>query len=172
MTIRMMIVAGACVCLATVEAYAQQTGLSSADKEFMIMAAKTNMTEAHLGQMAQSEGAATDVKNFGQTLTQDHTKAYEELTELSGKTGESVPKGINVGKDATIQQLAKLKGPAFDRVFLRHEIQDHEKAATAFRREAERGRNPEVKGYAQKLLPTIEEHLREAQKLAKTAGKA
>lgn len=166
MILRITALAAACLCVAWAQATASGS-LSKADKQFMNLAATDNMTEAHLGQMAEAQAADPGLKTFGQTLTQDHTTAYEELTALSSKTGESIPKGINVGKDAAIQQLTRLKGAAFDRRFLQHEIQDHEKAIAAFRREAEHGENPDVKAYAQKVLPTLQQHLQKAQELAK-----
>ncbi len=167
MNLRITALAGACLCLGWAQASAQSPALNKADKQFMTIAAKANMTEAHLGQMAESQAAGSSVKNFAETLVQDHTKAYEDLTALSTKTGENIPRGINVAKDATIQQLSKLKGSGFDRRFLLHEIADHEKALAAFKREAAQGRNPEVKGYAQSYVHTIEEHLQKAQALAK-----
>ena len=171
MTFPKMMLAGACLCMSALP-LAAQTGLNSTDKQFMTMAAQADMTEAHLGQMAQAQGTDADFKNFGQTLTQDHTKAYEELSVLSGKTGESIPKGIDVGKDAAIRQMTKMKGRSFESTFLRHEIQDHERVLAAFKHEAAHGQNADVKSYAQKMLPTVEEHLHEAQKLAKSEGHA
>jgi putative membrane protein len=146
---------------------AQSGNLSSSDKQFMKIAAQAHMTEAHLGQMAEAQASDASLKAFAQTLVHDHSIAYGELRALSYKTGEEIPKGINVGKDTAIQQLAKLKGSSFERRFLQHEIQDHEKAIAAFKREANHGQNPDVKGYAQKLIPTLEGHLHKAQEIAK-----
>jgi putative membrane protein len=165
---RITLSAAAIVCIACAPAAAQSSALSNADKTFMRLAAEDNMTEAHLGEMAASQAANSDLKTFAHTLVQDHTKAYEELSALSGKTGEDIPKGIDVRKDAAIQQLGRLKGASFDRRFLQNEIRDHEKAISAFKREAEHGQNSDVKGYAQKVLPTLEEHLHKAQEIART----
>jgi putative membrane protein len=90
------------------------------------------------------------------------------LLNLSDKTGEKIPRAINVAKNASIQQLTKVKGQGFVGRFLRHEIQDHKKTIAAFKREAEHGQNAEIKGYAQKTLPTLEEHLRKAEELARS----
>lgn len=145
-----------------------QTGASSSsDTEFMKWAATSNMTEAHLGKMAQEQASSSDVKSFGQTLVQDHTKAYDELSAVAKKTGETVPTGIDIRRNHAIEQLMHDKGAAFDRRFLSHEIQDHKKAIAEFKREAEKGQNPDVKAYAQKMLPTLQEHLQKAEELEK-----
>ena len=52
------------------------------------MAAVADMTEAHLGQMAEGKAARSGIKDFGQTLVKDHTKAYQELTALDNKLGQ------------------------------------------------------------------------------------
>jgi putative membrane protein len=165
---RITLSAAAIVCIACAQAAAQSSALSNADESFMRLAAQDNMTEAHLGEMAESQAADSALKTFAHTLVQDHTKAYEELSALSGTTGGDIPKGIDVRKDAAIQQLGKLKGASFDRRFLQNEIRDHEKAISAFKREAEHGQNSDVKGYAQKVVPTLEEHLHKAQEIART----
>ena len=59
--------------------------LNNADKQFLIMAARTDMIEAHEGQMAENQANRADVKDFGKTLVQDHTQSYEQLTALSGQ---------------------------------------------------------------------------------------
>jgi putative membrane protein len=146
---------------------ADSAKLSPKDKQFLRMAAVTDMTEAHLGQMAQSKAAKSGIKDFGQTLVKDHTSAYQELAALDGKLGQAIPKGINIRRDRQVEQLTSLKGKKFDGQFLRVEVQDHQRAVAAFKREAQHGKDQDIKAYANQVLPTMEEHLREAEKLLK-----
>jgi putative membrane protein len=162
-----ILIAGCCSVVLAVPALAQSTKLTSRDREFLKMAAVSNMTEAHLGEMAQDKAAQSGIKSYGQMLVKDDTKAYEELTVLDSKLGQSTPKGINVRRDKAVEMLADLKGKRFDGRFLREEVQDHERQLAAFRREAQHGHEPDVKAYATQELPTMEEHLREAEKLLK-----
>jgi putative membrane protein len=147
-------------------AYAQSAKLSVGDKQFLKMAAETHMAQAHLGQMAQAQGSEDRVKTFGKTLDQDHTKSYSELSGLATKVGQTIPKGIDVRRDKGIAQLMHMKGKSFDRTFVRNEIQDHRRVLAEFKREASRGESPEIKAYAQQMIPTIENHLHEAESLA------
>lgn len=140
-------------------------GPSKTDEQFMKMAAVDNMTEAHIGQMAQAQASAPGVKDFGQTLSTDHTTAYQKLTELASKTGVEIPKGI--GREHSISSLEHLKGASFDHAFLQNEIQAHKTAIAAFKREAEHGEDADVKAYAQATIPTLESHLQTAESLAK-----
>jgi putative membrane protein len=162
-----LLIVGSCFTLLSATALAQSAKLSPRDKEFLKMAAVANMTEAHLGQLAESQASRSSVKDFGQTLVKDHTSAYQELAALDSKLGETIPKGINVRRDKTIEELAHVKGKRFDVPFLRDEVRDHERAIAAFKREAQHGQDQDIKAYANQVLPTMEEHLREAEKLLK-----
>jgi putative membrane protein len=158
-----------CVLIVSLPLLAQSQTASNVDKAFMTMAAQADMTEAHLGQMAESQASKSQVKDFGQKLTHDHTDAYVQLTALAVKTRNAIPKGIDVRKISAIEQLMKAKGARFDRQFVQDEIRDHQKALAEFRREAQHGQNHDVKTYASKMIPVLEDHLHEAQTLAKPA---
>ena len=162
-----ILIAGCCSVLLTVPALAQSTKLSPRDKEFLKMAAVSNMTEAHLGEMAEGKAAKTGIKDYGQMLVKDHTKAYEELTALDSKLGQSIPRGINVRRDKAVEQLANMKGKRFDGQFLREEVQDHERMLAVFKREAQHGQDPDVKAYANQALPPWRNTSVEAEKLLK-----
>jgi putative membrane protein len=146
-----------------------QAKASAADQAFMKMAAQSDMTEAHIGQMAANQASQSQVKDFGQKLTHDHTDAYAELAMLATKTGSSIPKGIDIRRISAVEQLKKLKGKKFDRQFVLEEIRDHEKAIVEFKREAQHGKDPDVKAYASKMIPVLQDHLSQAKALAKPA---
>ena len=160
---------GLCCCaLFSVAALAQSTKLSNSDKKFMNVAAEGDMTEAHLGQVAQAQASQAELKDFGRMLAQDYTNAYNELTELANKTGETIPKGIDVRRNKALAHLIRLRGNSFNLRFLRREIRDHQTALASFRREAEHGQDADVKAYASKMIPTLEEQLHKAEALAKS----
>ena len=76
-----------CATLLGVVAMAQSKDLSAGDKAFLKTAAEAEMTEAHMGQMAESQASAADVKDFGKKLDQDHTAAYSEISGVANKIG-------------------------------------------------------------------------------------
>jgi putative membrane protein len=141
--------------------------LNNADKQFMIAAARTDMVEAHEGQMAETQAKRADVKDFAKTLVQDHTQSYEQLTALAVKTGISIPKGINAAKDPAIAPLIRLNGDRFDREFDRDEVAAHRRALASFKHEAASGHDPDVKAWAAQRIPVLEKHLRLAEECAK-----
>lgn len=140
---------------------------AKSDAAFLSMAAQADMTAAHLGKMAQDRGAENPVKDFGKTLVTDHTDDYHQLTELSNKIGEAIPKAIDKSNDHEIATLNRAHGKTFDREFLARETSEHEKLLKAFKEEAKNGKNPEVRAYANKALPVLERHMHEAEDLVK-----
>jgi len=156
---------GVCVCGLLGAASATMNQLNRTDRAFLKVAAETDMREAHEGRMAENKAAKQDVRAFGQQLVQDQSNSYGELLELGQKTGETIPRGINVRTDRTVEDLTHAKGAQFDRRFIQDEIRNDQQTIALFRREADHGQNPDVKAWAQKTLPTLQGHLQKAKQL-------
>ena len=154
--------AGLLCCAAfSVMAVAQAGGGS--DQDFLNFAAQTDMTEAHLGQMAQDQGASQAVKDLGQMLVTDHTSDYKQLGMLASKAGLILPKGIDTKHDKMIAPFGKLKGKMFDRRYTREMVAGHTAAIATYQKEASDGQNADLKAYAKDTLPTLEKHKKAAQ---------
>jgi len=151
-------------------AQAAAAGGGSAEQDFVTLAAQTDMTEAHLGQLAQSQGSSQAVKDLGQMLTTDHTSDYTQLSTIATKAGLTVPKGIDATHNKMIAPFEKLKGKAFDHRYAQMMVKGHEQAIAAYKKEASDGQNADLKAYAQQAIPKLEQHLKSAQDAAK--GKA
>jgi len=150
---------------------AAKTGTSAkSDEAFLAAAAQADMTIVHIGKMAQERAETPKLKEFANTLVQDHTNDYQELTELAAKAGDGIPKAIDKQNDHTISMLDHQKGKSFDHAFLESQSAEHERLVSAFKREAEHGSNPDIKAYATKALPTMEQHLHDIEDLLKQKG--
>jgi putative membrane protein len=141
--------------------------LSGPDKQFLILAAKADMTAAHEAQMAETQAQRADVKGLAKRLVQDRTASYEQLTELAIKSGVSIPKGIDAAKDRTIQRLAHLKGSSFDRQYTRDEIASCLLTIATFKQEAAHAKDAGVKAYASRMIPILSKNLKLAEECAK-----
>ena len=49
-------------------------------------------------------------------------------------------------------------------------VTDHTKDVSEFKRESEKGQDPDVKSWASSTLPTLEEHLQNAKEARRSAG--
>jgi putative membrane protein len=70
----------------------------------------------------------------------------------------------------TSKMLQSKQGADFDKAYIHDMVKDHEADLAEFRREAENGKDPDVKAWAQKTLPTLEQHLESAKQVAGQIG--
>lgn len=105
----------------------------------------------------------------------DHSAAVAELTRISIELGSAAPKGLDANHQKIRDQLQSLHEPAFDRQYMQVMVDDHDQAAKLFRQETSSGHDTMLKQFAQKTLPTIEEHHKMAldlsRRLSETAAK-
>jgi putative membrane protein len=134
-----------------------------ADHMFVMKVAKGGMAEVQLGQLASEKASSDEVKKFGQRMVTDHNKANDELKSLAQQKNITLPTEIDAKDKALHDRLAKLSGPAFDRAYMQHMITDHRAVVTEFKKESTMAKDPDIKAWAAKTLPTIEEHLKLAQ---------
>ena len=137
------------------------------DGRFMMYAARDGIFHVEAGKLASERASSEGVKKFGQHAVEHHTQINDELMQLASKKGVMLPKKVNKKEQETLDKLAKLSGPDFDKAFLEMEIKDHSKDLSAFQKEAKDGKDPDMKAWAAKIVPTIEEHLKIARDLMK-----
>jgi putative membrane protein len=135
----------------------------SADSTFMMKAAQGGMAEVELGKMAVQKASSDRVKQFGQQMVDDHSRANDELKSLAAGKGMTLPGAVDAKDKATIRRLEGLQGEAFDRAYMEDMVNDHQADIAEFQREADHGSDPEVKAWAAKTLPTLQHHLQMAQ---------
>ncbi|HKB13156.1 MAG TPA: DUF4142 domain-containing protein [Vicinamibacterales bacterium] len=149
-------------------AAATTTAGKKADEMFVTKAAKGGMSEVKLGQLVSEKGSSDEVKKFGQRMVTDHGKANDELKSLAQQKNITLPTDLDAKDQALYDRLSKMSGAAFDRVYMREMLTDHRKDVNEFKKESTSGKDPDVKAWAGKTLPTLEEHL----KLAEDANKS
>jgi putative membrane protein len=136
------------------------------DKQFAREAAAGGLAEVKLGQLALDKGHSDAVKNFGQKMVDDHTKANSELQAAAAKSNITLPTvEVKPADQATYDRLSKLTGAAFDRAYARDMVQDHIHDVAAFKQEANYGTDPAIKAFASATLPTLVEHLKMAREM-------
>ena len=139
---------------------------SSADTKFLQEAADGGMAEVELGQLASEKASSSDVKQFGQRMVEDHGKANAELKQLASQKHVDLPAEPSAKHKSTKARLEKLSGDQFDKAYMADMLKDHKKDVAAFEKESRSAKDPDVKSFAAKTLPTLQDHLKQAQSLA------
>lgn len=141
----------------------EQTGMSGAmnskDRDFLMDAAIGGLMEVELGQLAAQKGASDAVKQFGQRMVDDHSKANTELMTLATSKGLTLPTAIDDKHRERVTKLSAMSGADFDRAYSKMMLKDHEKDVSEFEKQSMKATDPDVKAFASKTLPTLQEHL-------------
>jgi putative membrane protein len=140
-------------------------GLAAGERKFVMDAARGNMAEVELGKLASEKASNDAVKQFGKRVADDHGKAQSELQDLAQKKGITLPTDLAAKDKKLRDRLAKLSGAEFDRTFVNEMVKDHRKDVGDFKREAGRAKDADIKAWADKTLPTLEDHLKQVQAL-------
>ncbi|HEV7822938.1 MAG TPA: DUF4142 domain-containing protein [Burkholderiales bacterium] len=147
--------------------------LSSKDRQFISKAAQAGHAEVAAGKLAASQASSDEVKKFGQHMVDDHGKANEELARIAQAKGITPPAGPDAAHQRLATRLQAAKAAEFDRLYVSEAgVKDHKAAVALFTDQAKNGKDAELKAFAEKTLPTIKEHQKMAQDLARSAGKS
>ncbi len=147
----------------------QSSSLAAADRTFIQEAAHGGLAEVELGKLAGEKASSADVKQFAQRIVQDHGRANDELKTLAQNKDITLPNDLDATHKATKDRLEKLSGAAFDRAYMQEMVQDHEKDVREFRKQAQSAQDADLKAWAAKTLPTLEQHFKMAQEASRAA---
>ena len=141
------------------------------DRKFIQEAAGSGMFEVQAAQLGAKQAKDPQVKSFAEMLVDHHTKANDELVKLANAKQVELSAAPPRDKRRDIEKLGKKQGQEFDTEFVREVgIKAHEKDIKAFEKASKDTKDPELKAFIDKTLPTLKEHLAMAQKLPQ-AGK-
>jgi putative membrane protein len=143
--------------------------LTSRDANFLVQAASRAEEQLELGRLVSERGSSEAVKEFGQRMVADYGRAKEELAQLATRKGLVLPAGIGREQTVTIARLSRLSGPEFDRAYLQMR-QDYDRDVTEAWRRANDAQDADLKAWAAKTLPMIEEHQRQVSEMLPSVG--
>ena len=137
----------------------------SSDEKFADAAAVGGMEEVQLGQLAAQKGASDEVRQFGQRMVDDHSKAGDDLKQVASGKGWTLPAALDAKAQADVQKLSALSGDKFDKEYVSMMLKDHKKDVAEFQKESTGGADADIKSFATRTLPVIQEHLQMIQRI-------
>ncbi|MBU2013404.1 MAG: DUF4142 domain-containing protein [Gammaproteobacteria bacterium] len=149
---------------------AANLALAAEGENFVDEASAKGIAEIETAKMALDKGTSEDVKQFAKMMIDDHTKANQELAQLAQA------KDLEMSDEATLMDKAKamiLKlrdGENFDEAYANNQVVAHEQTIEMYQDYVEGGENADLKQFAQKALPKLEEHLKQAKDLQAKHG--
>jgi putative membrane protein len=145
-------------------AYAQ--GVDDAQIASIVVTA--NQVDIDAGKLASSMGSNAEVKKFGQQMATDHAGVNKQAVELVTKlkvTPKDNPTSLSLkeGGAANVASLKQLKGAAFDKAYIDHEVAYHQQVLDALDKTLiPSASNAELKALLVKVRPAFVAHLEHA----------
>ncbi len=141
----------------------KKTDLSFADSHFLRTAAKDGDEVARISRVAAERASRSEVKELAQRLATEQVNANLELQTLaSGKNLElPSPASDRLEKKWTSKKAAKFDADYIDKI-----VDDESDAVKLFTKRTE-SKDAAVAAFARKMLPVLQENLRNAQELKK-----
>ena len=170
--LKVMLVAGLLMPIAIPLFAAEQRGqLSEKDYKFVRDSSRGGTTEVQLGELAAQKAENQAVKDFGQRMVNDHGKANAELRRIAESKGALLPAEMSHKENFEIERFQKLNGKDFDKEYAEHMVKDHKKDVKEFQDATKELTDPDLRAFAEKTLPTLQDHLRAAQDIEASVKK-
>lgn len=136
------------------------------DKELVTKAGMAGLYEVQAGNLALQKAASADVKAFAQRMVTDHGKGNAELAQLATIKGLALPTELQGEHEQALQHLAMLSGAEFDKAYMQHMVGDHRKDVAEIEKASTSAGDADLRAWAAKTLPILQQHLQQAQQIA------
>ena len=126
-----------------------------------------------LGLTPEQNELSDAVGQFGRRMVHDHSDVNQELRQLASSKGVMVPQSLDEKDAAERDRLSKLSGREFDVAYMPDMVRDHKEDVSEFQKMAEKAQDPDVRAFAAKTLPMLQDHLRLAEqdeKIVRSGG--
>lgn len=139
--------------------------VTPADKEWVTTAGMAGMAEVQMATLALQNAQNPNVLAFAQRMLTDHKKATDELQQLVTAKGLTLATQLDTEHKDAVDHLEGLTGAAFDKAYMQHMVADHDKAVAHFTAGSTSAEDADIKAFATKTLPVIQEHAKLAKEL-------
>jgi putative membrane protein len=150
---------------------AKKSGNNTA-QTFVEKAASGGMLEVESSKLAKDKAKRADVKSFADIMIRDHGKANEELKSAAQSAGLNVPAKMAKKHESKLGKLKGAKAGNFDKAYVDLQVEAHREAVELFQGFSRSGEEGELKSFASRTLPILEQHQEMAKDLQKASSGA
>ena len=147
------------------------------DAQIASIVVVANQVDIDAGHLAESKASSTDVKSFAKQMVTDHTGVNKQAVALVTKLGVTpqdnpTSQSLKKGGEDNMKSLKSLKGTAFDKAYIDHEVAYHQQVLDAIDKTLiPSAQNAELKALLVAVRPAFVAHLEHAQQIQANLGK-
>lgn len=149
---------------------------SLTDPQIAHIVVTANAVDIDAGKLAEKKGSTKDVRQFGKQMVTDHAAVNKQATGLAKKLkvkpeANDTSASLRKGGDENLARLKKLKGKAFDKAYVDHEVAYHQAVIDAVDKTLiPSAKNAQLKALIEKVRPALVQHLAHAKHLQASLG--
>ena len=150
---------------------AQDAPAQGADSAFLQQAGQACADQIRLGELATQNASNQQVKDFARKAMDENSRINDELKTLAAAKNVSLPAEMGLKDQAGYKTMSSKRGEEFDKIYIASMVKNHQNHVAAFEKEANDGKDPDVKAFAAKALPILRDQLKSAQTIAGEVAK-
>ena len=132
--------------------------MTPTDKTFVTKAAQGGIAEVMCSRLALTHSMNKNVLMVARRMIKEHGIANADLKQTTMKLGIMAPSHTDPMHMAMYRKLSGLHGTAFDKAYMSGQVKDHDATVALFKTEIDKGQESNIRGFATKYLPTIQDH--------------
>ena len=148
------------------------SGLADSDAQFLHQAAHGGFAEVEGSRLAQRKATHPLLRSFAERMIEDHLRSNAELARLAESKGVELPRAPSAAQKGRLRALSSLDGLAFDRQYIdQMGVMAHENTMALYRQASANAKDPDVKAFATRTLPVLNQHLDAARQVRNAVGR-
>ena len=147
---------------------ADVTAKQEADAQFMVKTTSNALLEVELGKLAQARASTPVVRSYGASLVQKRLELLGGLRALAAAKGLAVPPALGQDEQAAYHEVSTQTGSQLDKHLMALIVKAQKQDEDGFDDMADDAYDDDIRGFAAKFLPGVQEQLAGAKKVADT----
>ncbi|WP_158915846.1 DUF4142 domain-containing protein [Caulobacter sp. S45] len=150
---------------------AAQTAIPPTPQDFAMAAAQSDQYEIQAGYVAITQSQDSRIRAYAQAMIDDHNRTSADLARAATASGlPAPPPAMSSDQVSMLAALQSLRGPDFDKAYVKQQVLAHQQALTVERSFAEAGADANLQAAARSTEPVIQHHLEMAQQIKAALG--
>lgn len=146
----------------------QSASTTTGAASYVSNAAVSDGYEVQSSQLALQRSQSDVVKAFAQQMIAAHTATTSELKPIAQAVGITPPATLDNRRMSMLQNLQNASADDFDDRYIDQQTAAHEEAMALHQAYASSGENEQLKAFAAKTAPAVQQHLEHVRQLDKS----
>ncbi|MBL7931701.1 MAG: DUF4142 domain-containing protein [Bacteroidia bacterium] len=140
--------------------------MNDCDQNFLVMTSHFNRSQIEISNLSSSKANDIGIKQLALRLTKYHQDSQNELDQIANTNSANLSYHSSQKHANMRNALSQLSGKTFDSVYVCHQLKLHLSMLNLIRDEMQYGKNPAFKEYASRLNSQLLVHLNQSDSLS------